>query len=70
MTITVNGKDTELSANDERTIDSLLEELSVAQRSYVTVELNGEILDRTEFAVTPVKGGDSIEFLHFMGGGC
>jgi sulfur carrier protein len=70
MTITVNGKEANLPANNERTIDSLLEELSVAQRIYVTVELNGEIQDRTDFAITPVKEGDCIEFLYFMGGGC
>jgi sulfur carrier protein len=33
------------------------------------VELNGEILDRPVFESTPVKEGDAIEFLYFMGGG-
>jgi sulfur carrier protein len=70
MKITVNGKDAELISNDARTIDSLLEELNVSQRLYVTVELNGEILERDKFISTPVNEGDSIEFLYFMGGGC
>jgi sulfur carrier protein len=70
MIITVNGKDAELEINDARTVDSLLEELEVSQRLYVTVELNGEILDRADYECTPVKEGDAIEFLYFMGGGC
>ena len=70
MNITINGKETVLAEIPERTISSLLEELDVAQRLYVTVELNGEILESGAFATTPVNGGDAIEFLYFMGGGC
>lgn len=69
MTITVNGKETSLQKQGARTVESLLEELDVAQRGYVTVELNGEILERESFVSTPVKGGDVLEFLYFMGGG-
>ena len=69
MNITINGKETLLSENSDRTVDSLLEELVVSQRLYVTVELNGEILDRPAYETTPVKEGDVIEFLYFMGGG-
>jgi sulfur carrier protein len=69
MKISINGKETAITENPERTIDSLLEELNVSQRLYVTVELNGEILDRTAFESTPVNEGDVIEFLYFMGGG-
>lgn len=69
MKITINGKETTLSENPNRTIDSLLEELDVPQRLYVTVELNGEVLDRPAFESKPVKEGDVIEFLYFMGGG-
>ncbi len=69
MTITINGKETSLQQQGVRTVETLLEELDVAQRGYVTVELNGEILERDSFVSTPVKGGDVIEFLYFMGGG-
>ena len=69
MKVTINGKETPLSENPTRTIDSLLEELDVNQRTYVTVELNGEVLDRETHATTPVVNGDAIEFLYFMGGG-
>lgn len=70
MNITINGKETSVPENPERSIESLLEELDVSQRLYVTVELNGDILDRSDFETTPVKDGDVIEFLYFMGGGC
>ena len=70
MTITINGKETTLPENPSRTIDSLLEELDVSQRLYVSVELNGEVLDRATHITTPVAKGDVIEFLYFMGGGC
>lgn len=70
MNITINGKETSVPENPERSIESLLEELDVSQRLYVTVELNGDILDRSDFENTPVKAGDVIEFLYFMGGGC
>ena len=69
MTITINGKETPLQEQRTRTVESLLEELDVAQRSFVTVELNGEILERETFNTTAVNGGDVIEFLYFMGGG-
>jgi sulfur carrier protein len=69
MTITINGKETTLTENSARNIDSLLEELDVSQRLYVTVELNGEVLDREAHVSTPVKENDTIEFLYFMGGG-
>ena len=69
MDITINGKETSLPDNPDRTIDSLLEELDVSQRIYVTVELNGEVLERAAHESTPVTNGDAIEFLYFMGGG-
>jgi len=69
MNVTINGKETSLPENPARTIDSLLEELDVSQRLYVTVELNGEVLDRADFTGKPVNDGDVIEFLYFMGGG-
>jgi len=69
MKITINGKEATIPENRERSVDSLLEELDVSQRLYVTVELNGEILDRPLYLSTPVQENDAIEFLYFMGGG-
>ena len=69
MKLTINGKETIIADNPERTVESLLEELDVAQRLYVTVELNGDIVERTAFETTKVRESDVIEFLYFMGGG-
>jgi len=69
MIITINGKETAIAENPDRSVESLLDELDVSQRLYVTVELNGEILDRAVYEFTPVNAGDVIEFLYFMGGG-
>ena len=37
--------------------------------SRVAVELNGTIVPRSEFRDTELKDGDSLEIVHFVGGG-
>lgn len=69
MNLTVNGKPATIENKPSVNVNELLEDLSVAQAEYVTVELNGEVLDREDFASTTVKDGDTVEFLYFMGGG-
>ena len=69
MNLTVNGKPTDLAGIAPFSVSNLLEALKVAQRNYVTVELNGDILDRGDFDSATVKDGDTVEFLYFMGGG-
>ncbi|HEY3347046.1 MAG TPA: sulfur carrier protein ThiS [Nitrospirota bacterium] len=54
---------------DSLSVSDLLTELKVKQAQYVTVELNGQILDRENFGNTAVNNGDTVEFLYFMGGG-
>lgn len=69
MKLTVNGRTENLEGKDTLSITALLDELKVKDSLYVTVELNGEILDRPVFDNTQVKDGDTLEFLYFMGGG-
>ena len=69
MQLTVNGKPAVIEGKESLNITALLDELQVKESLYVTVELNGEILDRPTFDGTIVKDGDTIEFLYFMGGG-
>ena len=69
MELTVNGKPATIAGHDTLDITTLLTALKVETPDYVTVELNGEILDREAFASTIVRNGDSVEFLYFMGGG-
>ncbi|HEX8960696.1 MAG TPA: sulfur carrier protein ThiS [Geobacteraceae bacterium] len=69
MELTVNGKPATIDGTETLDIPALLATLKVETPEYVTVELNGEILDRQDFETTFVRSGDSVEFLYFMGGG-
>ena len=69
MNLTVNGKPAIIDGKDTLNIIDLLAELKEETPEYVTVELNGEILERENFETTLVRNGDEVEFLYFMGGG-
>lgn len=64
--VRLNGKDREVA--DGHTVRSLLESLEL-HPSLVVVELNREILARDSYVETPVRDGDTIELVHFVGGG-
>ena len=66
MLIRLNGKDREVRGG--HTVRSLLEELDL-HPGMVVVELNREILKRDSYADVPVRGGDTLELVHFVGGG-
>jgi sulfur carrier protein len=67
MNLTVNGVETETS--DGITVTEFLRVHEVKMPDMVSVELNGEILERQSFATTALQAGDAVEFLYFMGGG-
>jgi len=67
MQLIVNGEN--LKLQDGLTINGLLKEKDVKTPDMVSVELNGQILRRSEFETTELKEGDNVEFLYFMGGG-
>ncbi len=69
MKLTINGKETDLAAPEGLTVTDLLAEKQVKMPDMVTVELNGEILERKAFETTILREGDRVEFLYFMGGG-
>ena len=54
---------------DNITIQQLIEVEDVETPLYVTVSVNGEFPDRSEYESLVLKDGDEIEFLYFMGGG-
>ena len=64
MRIQINGEPVELER--EVNVTQLLTERSVKMPDMVSVELNGEILQRNAFAETIVKDSDTVEFLYFM----
>lgn len=70
MNLTVNGKPAAIEGKETLSLTELLAVLKVSQPDYVTVELNGAILEqREDFPTIAVRDGDTVEFLYFMGGG-
>jgi sulfur carrier protein len=69
MNITVNGRESTIIDKGALSISELLQKLDVADPLYVTVELNGAIMERKNFDIISVGDGDRVEFLYFMGGG-
>ena len=67
MKVIINGEGQEVSDNIK--VTELLSEVKVKMPDMVSVELNGEILERADFETTTVNENDTLEFLYFMGGG-
>ncbi|MEI8172685.1 MAG: sulfur carrier protein ThiS [Deltaproteobacteria bacterium] len=67
MKLIINGNQEEVAG--ELTIQELLVVRDVEAPDMVSVELNGEILKRSDFPEMRVRENDTIEFLYFMGGG-
>lgn len=66
MAITVNGKKEQIK--EGTTVHQVLESKNV-RPEIVAVEINGEIVERDEYATLRLKSGDEMEFLHYMAGG-
>lgn len=67
MNIKVNGE----QKNYEQilTVTELLKVEDVSMPDMVTVQLNGEFLERVSFSEIKLKDNDEVDFLYFMGGG-
>jgi sulfur carrier protein len=68
MNIKVNGKEQILDENSV-SVSELLVINNVEMPDMVSVQLNGEFVKKENFAATPLKENDEIDFLYFMGGG-
>jgi sulfur carrier protein len=68
MNIKVNGKD-QLFDKDSVSVSEMLNLCEVNQPDMVSVQLNGEFVNKENYAGVSVKEGDEIDFLYFMGGG-
>lgn len=66
-TIQVNGNEQEIET--PILLVDLIQQNDVAQPDMVSVQINGEFVDRNDFASTQVSDGDEVDFLYFMGGG-
>lgn len=65
MEVIINGN-TEFG--DYSTVAELLNARNILPNT-VVVELNGKILPATDFAITTLKEGDSLEIIEFVAGG-
>ena len=66
MTLIINGEDREFVSIS--TVSTLLEQLNM-KPDRVAVELNRELLPRDRWAATQLRDGDTLEIVHFVGGG-
>lgn len=67
MKIKVNGQEQELASGIS--LADLLKVNAVKNPDMVSVQVNGEFVDKADFATETVKDNDEIDFLYFMGGG-
>ena len=70
MTLHINGESRTVpdAAGMPLTLAGLIESLNM-KPDRVAVELNREIVPRALWPVTPLKDGDRLEIVHFVGGG-
>jgi sulfur carrier protein len=66
MRIQLNGEALELP--EGQSVADLLARLDLAGRR-VAVELNLDIVPRSQHAATPLRDGDRVEVVHAIGGG-
>jgi thiamine biosynthesis protein ThiS len=66
LRVVVNGEDRQIAG--PASLLDLLGQLGLDART-VVVELNREIVRSPRLAETPVTDGDTIELVHFVGGG-
>ncbi|MGB0954898.1 MAG: sulfur carrier protein ThiS [Panacagrimonas sp.] len=66
MRLTVNGQSQQLA--DEANLVDLISALQLGGRR-LAIELNGEIVPRSQHAQTTLSDGDQIEIVQAVGGG-
>ena len=64
--VRLNRKDRDITFG--HTVQSLLETIEINPLA-VVVELNKQILDRDRYSDFDIREGDTIEVVHFVGGG-
>ena len=68
MNVKVNGKEQSFDKNSI-SVSEMLTFCDVNQPDMVSVQLNGEFVQKENYQGSTVKEGDEIDFLYFMGGG-
>jgi len=65
--IKVNGSDLEIDG--PVSVIDLIRRASISQTERVSVQLNGEFVDRAHFNIVNTNHGDHIDFMYFVSGG-
>lgn len=65
--IIVNGEAQEVQL--PLTLTELIKQNDVQQPEMVSVQVNEDFVDRSEWDGIQIKDGDTVDFLYFMGGG-
>lgn len=65
--VTVNDEQQEVAL--PLSLSGLIKLNKVLQPDMVSVQINGEFVQRENFDTTAINDGDQIDFLYFMGGG-
>ena len=66
MNLTINGENRTLVSVES--LGALVEQLGM-KPDRLAIELNREIVPRDLWAQTPLRDGDRLEIVHFVGGG-
>ena len=66
MNITLNGQ--AKSLNEDTYLSQLIKELNIEGRR-IAVEINQQIIPKSEHTTYKIQDGDSIEIVHAIGGG-
>jgi thiamine biosynthesis protein ThiS len=66
MKLLINGEDRNFDG--PLTLHGLVERLGM-KADRVAVELNRDLVPRTQWPATPLADGDQLEIVHFVGGG-
>ncbi len=67
-TLRINGSDRQFTGGLPQTLTELLEQLGINQAT-VVAEIDGKIVERQNFAQTPLSNGQTVELVRFVGGG-
>lgn len=68
LVVKVNGERQVLEAQ-QITVSALLARNQVQSPELVSVQRNGEFIERAQYGSTMLADNDEVDFLYFMGGG-
>jgi len=64
----INGTQREFEGDLPATLAELLQAMKIDQAT-VVAEIDGQVVERKDFAATPIRPGQAIELVRFVGGG-